>query len=210
MPSQLDLAALFAMGLFGSAHCLGMCGGFSLIAGRAGWWPAYALGKTVTYTVLGLIAGLLGHGFMALAGPQRVLSILVGLTLIGIGASTAGLLPDRWAIGGWVTSRLGPLLGRAMKGGRKLGTLGLGLLNGLLPCGLVYAALAKSVEIPGIGASALGMAVFGIATLPGLWLLGLIGDRFPGQRLTMVRIGGWLLVVLGGVTLWRAWMMGGH
>ncbi len=199
------------MGLFGSAHCLGMCGGFSIIAGRTGWWPAYGIGKTLSYVLLGALAGLLGHSVIAISGGQQVLSVLTGLVLIVIGAATAGLIPDRLALGGALLRRIGPLLGKAMGRGRIRGPLAVGVLNGFLPCGLVYAALMKSMEAAGPLPSAMLMAVFGAATLPGLGSLALLeGSLSANGRRLIVSSGGWLVMLIGAITLWRAFQTGVH
>lgn len=211
MPDPTSLLAVFLMGLFGSAHCLGMCGGFSVIAGRAGWWPAYGLGKTLTYAILGALAGLVGHSVLVISAGQQVLSIVTGVVLVVIGAATAGLISDRLAIGGAVLRRVGPLLGKAMGRGRIRGPLAVGALNGLLPCGLVYAALMMSMEAARPLPSATLMAAFGVATLPGLGLLTLLEGRLSaGRRRLIVSLGGWLVMLFGAMTIWRAFQMGAH
>jgi hypothetical protein len=211
MPDLISLSAVFLMGLFGSAHCVGMCGGFSIISRRAGWWPAYGIGKTLTYGVLGALVGLLGHSVFTISGGQRLLSILTGVVLLAVGAATAGLIPDRLALGTRWISRMGPLLGKAMERGRFRGPLTMGALNGLLPCGLVYAALMKSMESAGPLSAAALMTVFGLATLPGLGLLAVFEGRLSGsRRLLLTTSGGWLVMLVGAVTLWRAFQVGAH
>ncbi|MFT5142045.1 MAG: sulfite exporter TauE/SafE [Rhodothermales bacterium] len=213
MPPLVDIASLFLMGLFGSAHCLGMCGGFSLLAGRSGWWPGYALGKTLTYSLMGVAGGLVGHLVIRTAPVQQAVSILVGVVLIVLGAATAGLIPDRFAGISGLTNWIGPRLGSAMASGRRWGSIGVGALNGLLPCGLVYAALLLSVDSGSAVGGGVMMAVFGLATLPALALAGVIGQRLtPDRRVGLVRAGGLLVIAMGLLAIWRAFMMmpGGH
>ena len=82
---------------------------------------------------------------------------------------------------------------------------GLGLLNGLLPCGLVYGMLAKAATTGSASGGALTMAAFGLATLPALALAGALGSRLtPGRRVWMQRASGVLIVALGLLTLSRA------
>jgi len=206
-----ELPALFMMGLVGGAHCIGMCGGFVVLAQGAGAsaaggvrLAAYLSGKTVTYALLGIVAGAVGHLVMAFAGAQTALSIVVGVFLVVIGLGAAGVIPER--LPGFST--VGPWIGRSL--GRLVGSSGakaplvLGLLNGLLPCGLVYAALAKAATTGSVVGGAAQMAVFGIGTMPALALTGWIGGRIgPVARRRLARIGGWLVVAFGLYVLWR-------
>src|SRR5690606_23998356 len=89
-PAALDLAVVFLVGLLGSAHCVGMCGGFVVAVAHAGGrrraharQAAYFLGKTSTYAAFGALAGLAGSAAgVALSGFQGLLSLLLGLVLI--------------------------------------------------------------------------------------------------------------------------------
>lgn len=208
------------MGLAGSAHCIGMCGGFAVLAhgagprglGRTFTWLG---GKAVTYAALGAVAGLAGYAVRSATGTQTVLTIAVGLLLIALGLASAGVIPDRMPGIGAV----GPVFSRAMA--RIVGRPGasgpflLGLLNGLLPCGLVYAALAAAAGTGTLVGGTTTMLVFGAATAPSLaataWAAGRLG---PVVMRRVARAGGWLVVLLGLMTLWRAWMTamnaGGH
>ena len=205
LPGSDLLVGAFAMGLLGSAHCLGMCGGFAVLAGRRRGAAHYALGKTLTYGVLGLLAGGLGHLVMRVTTVQSVLAVLTGAFLVVMGAATAGLVPERLTGSPWITRRVAPLLGEAMRKVRGLGPLALGTLNGLLPCGLVYAALALAMASGSPGRGGLLMVIFGLGTLPALLLLSVAADRLnPVWRAGFVRVGGVLIMVLGAITVWRA------
>src|SRR6266581_2871253 len=143
----MELWTAFTLGLIGSLHCAGMCGPLALALPPTGNRPAsfflgrvaYNLGRLVTYCVLGLIFGLLGKTLL-LAGIQRWLSIALGTTLL-FGLFTSRklalwrpiyLLVDR------VKAGMSLLLRRRSADALML----LGLLNGFLPCGLVYVACA--------------------------------------------------------------------
>jgi uncharacterized protein len=197
-------------GFLGSAHCAGMCGPLALalpgtgstraafLAGRA----AYNSGRIVTYAALGALFGLLGHAFV-IAGFQRWVSLAAGAAiLLGVLVSPKFLsgVPLTGTVG-WLKQAFGALLRR-----RTFGSLfGLGLLNGLLPCGLVYAACAGATATGGVLAGAGYMAVFGAGTLPMMLAFSLAGPpvqvalRSRLQRLVPVSLAlvGALLVLRG-------------
>ena len=207
----VELPALFMMGLLGGAHCVGMCGGFAVLAHGAGSSPrgsarmaAYLSGKTVTYAVLGVVAGAAGHLVSGLAGAQTMLSVLVGVFLVVIGLGAAGVVPERLpgfsSVGPWI----GRLLGRIVGSGGTKAPFALGLLNGMLPCGLVYAAVAKAAATGSVTGGAAAMALFGIGTMPALALTAWLGGRLgPVAQRRVARIGGWLVVAFGVYVLWR-------
>ncbi len=154
------VAAAFFAGLLGSPHCVGMCGPFAASCTRtvaqAGAWHAGRLG---TYGVLGAAAGAVG-GVLAPVG--WLLTLVAGALTVGLAASLAGWLPPvHLAIPG--VSRLAAV---GLRRPDALGALTLGAASGLLPCGLVYAALAVPVASadPVWGAGI--MVAFGMGTLP--------------------------------------------
>lgn len=206
-----------AFGFVGSVHCIGMCGPLAMSlpgAGRARWRflgerLLYNLGRAVTYTLLGVLFGALGL-LVALAGYQRWLSIAIGALMVA-----SVLVP-------WVQRRLGQLeqapahlLRRVMapiktmyRRGGAGAMLGVGLLNGLLPCGFVYAALATASTAGSVRASALFMAAFGLGTLPAMFAVSTMGRflsvawRTRLQKLIpygVVLVG--LLLILRGLSL---------
>ena len=181
---SIDLWTALMLGLVGSLHCAGMCGPLALALPPAGnTTPAYVLGRVVynlgriaTYCVLGLVFGLVGAALW-LAGIQRWVSIALGVALLlGLFASRKLV---RWnpviLIVDQLKSRMSGLLRQ-----RSLGSLAvLGLLNGLLPCGLVYAACAGAAATGGVLAGAQYMAAFGAGTVPMMLALSLSGKLVP-------------------------------
>jgi uncharacterized protein len=180
----MELWTALLVGLAGSLHCAAMCGPLALaipvtgrsrlgfIAGRV----AYNLGRILTYCVLGLVFGLLGRSFW-LAGIQRWTSIALGVLLL------AGLFSSRrvavsrpvMAFVGQLKSGMGALLRR-----RSFAALALlGLLNGLLPCGLVYVACAGAATTRDALSGAEYMAAFGLGTVPLMLGIGLSGHLVP-------------------------------
>lgn len=215
-----DLIPIILIGLLGSVHCMGMCGGFALAVAQASGngrpflirQSLYYLGKTATYALLGGIAGGLGHVIGGLfAGMQQVLSVGLGIFLIFIGMGLLGWLRRlngagvmRW----WkpLTDAIGQRLRRNTKGA----TFGLGLLNGLLPCGLVYGALALAAASGNAGSGALLMAVFGLATIPALFLIAAFGTLMnPIWRSRLNQVSGIVMIILGVITIMRGFP-GGH
>ena len=222
----MDLWLVFLIGLAGSVHCVGMCGGFVIAitqTDRPGHrlirHAAYYGGKTFTYAVLGAISGAAGAVVTGLLRDfQNVVSMILGLILILLGVWLLGWLRLRrgsgaGATGGWLSRALGRLL----QSGSSRSVLGLGLLNGLLPCGLVYAMLATSATTGSMVRGALTMTVFGLATIPALIAVSLT-TRFAGVRwrTRINQIAGALVIVLGvltvlrGIPAVRAVLHGGH
>lgn len=169
----------------------------------------YGFGKALTYGTLGLIVGLIGAVTATLQGGQQVLSIAAGIVLIAVGLHLAGV--------SWLSRLAAPVGGSHLIGwmagqlkGKGIGpALALGLLNGLLPCGLVYGALAAALAQGSVVESSLFMIVFGIGTMPALWLsVRLAGWVSIENRILLTRISGVLLILYGAFTLLRGtpWM----
>lgn len=177
---------LFAAGLLGGAHCAGMCGGLlsalSASRGPNPWRRLVALhaGRIASYALLGAGAGALGAA-SAMSGrlipvqiglyvSANVLLIAVGMHQLGWRAPLAQV--ERWGSSAW--SRLGPISGRFFPVDTPGRALVMGSLWGLMPCGLVYGALALAL----LTGSALGgmvvMAAFGLGTLPNLLAIALV------------------------------------
>lgn len=147
-------------GLVGSPHCIGMCGGFAAACAQpAGHAVAWHTGRLSTYALLGGLAGAFGH--ILPLGGWAIDAFAMTLTVL-FAASLGGWLPA-------ITPKL-PGLQRfataSLRRGGVLGALGLGAATGLLPCGLVYSALAVPVasQSPLVGAAA--MVAFGLGTVP--------------------------------------------
>ncbi|MBL7804500.1 MAG: sulfite exporter TauE/SafE family protein [Saprospiraceae bacterium] len=177
----------FLLGLAGSLHCVGMCGPIVLalplpaaarrqVAVQA---SAYHAGRILTYSALGLGFGLLGKG-LVLAGMQQIASIVAGALML-----FAAVFMTRWERlltgGKWFSSFTIPLqnkLGRLLRHRPSGASFAVGLLNGLLPCGMVYLALAGAITSSDAWHGALFMAMFGLGTAPLM-----IGASVAGQTL---------------------------
>ncbi len=165
----------FTMGLVGSLHCVGMCGPIALALpyqNGSRWRAAsnvllYNLGRVFTYALLGTVIGLLGKGLF-LAGVQAYFSIGLGVLLLIAALFSINLerhllmIPLLQKLNNWVKIQLSTLLRKNNRGTLFL----IGMLNGLLPCGLVYMAIVGAVTMPSILDGAFYMALFGLGTIP--------------------------------------------
>lgn len=220
MPDPIPL--MFSMGLLGSLHCIGMCGGLvsALALSRPNiWWPGlfgYQLGRVTTYTSFGLIAGLFGTALGEIGGWMilRVVAASAGIFMIIFGLNLAGWLPDPLRrFTAYMSDRIGlaklahRLAGKASLSGWYI----MGMANGLLPCGLVYAALGLSLAA-GETASAMGMMFFfGLGTIPSMMFApSLIRKLTPELRGWSLRIAGIIMIVLGIMTTLRDGSMHGQ
>lgn len=192
---ELLTAALLA-GLLGSVHCIGMCGAFAASCTRApGGLAAWHLGRILTYTGLGAAAGALGS---LIPGPPWVPGAVAALLLVWFALALAGLVPE--------PRLLPPALSRA--GSRAAATpragaqFLFGLVNGLLPCGLVYSALALAIAADRPTAGALAMLAFGVGTLPALSVAALGLRRVIMTSLWRRRLFAVLLLAVGLRTVW--------
>lgn len=183
-------------GVSGAPHCLGMCGGFAVACGgRPTEAAAWHIGKLTTYAALGAAAGAVGQG---IPGPDWAGQALALAMLLWFAGRLAGIFPAVSVPHGPLSRVGGKLLGR----GGVLSRFGFGLVNGLLPCGLVYAALAMPVATQSAAWGALTMVVFGLGTLPGL-LAASLGLRRITQGSIWGRRALALVVLLLGVgSIW--------
>jgi hypothetical protein len=189
------LIAALSIGFVGSFHCVGMCGPIALalpLGGqsavkRISGMVLYNLGRVVTYSVLGMVFGLLGRGFI-IGGYQQALSVSLGIIIL------CGLLLPAKITAGWnmtkvilpMISKVKSLLGSLLKQ-KTLGALFLiGILNGLLPCGLVYLAVAGAIATGSVIKGGLFMSFFGFGTIPAMIFVSMAANVItPGIRMYM-------------------------
>lgn len=220
--SELSLVAAFLVGFLGGAHCVGMCGG--IVAAMSwhggvrqpfGLHLGYNLGRILSYTLAGALAGLVGSAaFLSahLLPLQQALYLLAQVVLILLGLYLAGLnrailVLER--VGGGLWARLQPRLGRLLPVRSPGQALVAGALWGWLPCGLVYSVLVSALASGGPLAGAGLMLAFGLGTLPNLLAMGWAADRLHAiaadrrlrraAGLLVAAFGAWGLIHL----LWR-------
>ncbi len=186
--SMLPWTALL-LGVVGSLHCIGMCGPIALALPIAHMGRgfrirgilAYNFGRAATYSVLGAISGLIGSA-INWAGGQQALSITAGVIILialflGLAGKKIPLPRSLDRLYGKLRSSLGNLFrDKSIKG-----LLFIGLLNGLLPCGLVFAALAGAAATGTFWQGALFMFVFGLGTIPAMFSLSFAAGHLSGN-----------------------------
>ncbi len=165
----------FTIGLFGSLHCVGMCGPIALAMPTGTSSPIHQLsrillynsGRILTYMLLGALIGSVGLGTV-LAGWQSGISIGIGILLLIIVLWQVQVeyhllrLPVLGRLHLWLHGKMGGYL----KASSPRSHFSMGLINGLLPCGLVYLAILGAVTTPGPLQAMSYMALFGLGTLP--------------------------------------------
>ena len=216
MPAaSADLLWFLALGFLGGfGHCVGMCAPFVLLVSRRFAAPqagrvaalgaqlAYTGGRVATYAVLGALAGFVGGAVElagALLGLQRAASLLAGAVLVAEGLlGLAGAGPLASSRGGRLFARVSAALGRHVPGH----PFALGLLLGLLPCGLLYSALIGAVSRGGPLEGASALLVFGLGTSPALLGLFLADELLARRRALHDRLASLFLLAMGAWFVW--------
>ena len=150
---ELTLGSAFLVGLLGSVHCIGMCGGIVGVLGstlpdeRSGgvnsipFWLSYNAGRILSYASAGVLAGFLGNAALSLFTPTRVAEIGIVLSasfMIALGLYLAGWwrgLVGIEVLGGFLWRRIEPLARAMLPVTSPFKAFPLGLLWGWLPCG---------------------------------------------------------------------------
>jgi len=169
------LYSALILGLISSLHCIGMCGPIAMMLPLSRNNPekkalqllTYHVGRIFAYAAIGLLFGAIGRGFY-LAGLQQQLSVFAGIIMIVI-----VLLPEKeFAKYNFsrplfkAVSAIKTALGSQFKKQSFRSIFSIGLLNGFLPCGMVYAALLGALSMPHIETGILYMVLFGLGTVP--------------------------------------------
>ena len=208
------IISAWLMGFIGSAHCIGMCGPLALavpsksdtLMSKVWSGLLYNLGRVSTYCLFGATIGI-SQKFLIPLVLQSHISIIMGVILILISLSyflfkNKRIVFSRQNI---FYQKVSNVLGVLYKNPSSLSVVGIGFLNGLLPCGLVYAALATAFASMSFYKSILFMAFFGFGTLPIMWGVVFFANYFtPAIRLKMkilspvvYAIAGTLLIIRG-------------
>lgn len=194
-------------GLGGSLHCIGMCGPIMLALPGADSKTVYFSrfvyhsGRILMYALLGAVFGLFGWG-LNMAGFQQTVSILAGIIIILMGL---GFLH-------WKTP-LPKFIAKAFQNNSKNSGLGaqftLGVLNGLLPCGLVYIALAGAVASQTWYGGAGYMALFGLGTFPAMYLISILPKWVKANKMNWFKqVTPVLSIIIGGLFIVRGLGLG--
>ena len=202
------IVAGFVIGLMGSLHCVGMCGPIAMMVN--GNSPRlilanrilYNLGRIITYVLMGSIVGLMGK-IVQWGGMQGIVSLVVGviiILMIMIPNIKSLFMPSLSSSIG----RIKKLFSTHLTSRKSVSALFTGILNGYLPCGLVYGALALALVQSTPMESAGIMLLFGMGTIPAMLLA-----AYSWQAIkkfipwSFQRIQTAMLVVVAVVMIWR-------
>lgn len=220
---NLDFLLAFSGGLLGGfGHCLGMCGpivaatalqpGETSPARRISGQLLYNLGRITTYALLGALLGLLGtfaNLAGGLAGFQNIVLFAAGILMILMGLGVVGPLRI-FAPFEKKNFALLALAGRFLKLESPLRFYPLGLVLGLLPCGLSYSYLFGAAGSGSALKGMLFMVAFGAGTVPGMLFFASIITVMRGKiRGVILRLAGVLIILTGMLFLFRGWKLYG-
>jgi sulfite exporter TauE/SafE len=213
----MDYYQAVIIGLLGSFHCIGMCGpiAIALPLKEQSWLTRvvsgllYNFGRVITYMGLGIVFGLMGMG-LALWGFQRWVSIGAGSVMILsvvfpvlFGRVQIGTAIDRMFSG--IKSGFGKLFGYRTYGS----TFMIGIMNGFLPCGLVYIALAGAIVASSPLSGATYMMLFGVGTIPAMLAVSIAGNIFSLKFRGIIRkIIPVVIVLIGALFILRGLNLG--
>ncbi|MBI2729396.1 MAG: sulfite exporter TauE/SafE family protein [Sphingobacteriales bacterium] len=178
------IIAGLSLGIISSAHCIGMCGPLSLalpitnLSPAKKWFAlfAYNLGRIITYSAMGLLFGLMGRKIY-LAGLQQKFSIVLGVVVILLlvqyyifrkNNQPAFIKAIYQPVQQWIF--------KLWSNPAKANYLLLGMANGLLPCAMVYIAIAGALSTSEVNNAVVFMAMFGAGTLPAMMLFTYFGS----------------------------------
>ena len=201
------LTTAFLLGFVGSLHCVGMCGPIAFMLPLDRKRPvksffqliSYHLGRIFTYSLIGVLFGLLGKSFYFF-GFQQQLSIAIGLLMI-----IAIIFPKifkKLTISNKITAiliKVKSALGKELKKQDNSTLFTIGFLNGFLPCGLVYMAVFGAIALGNPLSGALYMALFGVGTIPLMTAVIYIGNFTKGNLRLKIQKAIPVLVVFVGV-----------
>ena len=228
---MIDLLLIFCLGFFGSfGHCLGMCGPISIAFSlshnhqeSSSRWNKIQfhgllnLGRMISYTLVGAGIGALGSVLVAggqIAGIgsdlRRFIAIFTGLLMIWFGLVQLNpkILPKIPFLNPMIIGNLHDRFNRVMSklslNNSQLTPLFLGMIWGLFPCGFLYAAQIKAAETTNIWQGGATMLAFGLGTLPTMMGIGVLSGLLSSdKRSQLFKLGGWITVTIGILTLLR-------
>jgi uncharacterized protein len=214
----MDLFTAFTIGLIGSLHCAGMCGpiAIGLPLAKENWLKKlfgglqYNFGRIITYGIRGALFGLLGRGSQ-LAGLQQWASIVIGIIMI-----LSVLFPFIFREKIKIDTLFSGYSDRLTAGFRKLfrnesmfSLFFIGLLNGLLPCGLVYVAIAGAINTHDVVMGIAFMMLFGLGTTPMLLGISIMGNILrQGLKRKFSKVIPAFIVILGLIFILRGMSLG--
>jgi hypothetical protein len=221
--NALELSAIISFAFLGSiGHCIGMCGGFIMTYTMAKVKPtdskimqslyhlSYNLGRITTYTLLGGVFGYFGSLWEINPLVRSIMFTIAGVLMVVMGLSFAGKLKFLNSIEVSISNYtwFKKIFTNQMNSGRKSSFFILGMLNGLLPCGLVYTMLVTATTTSSAFYGALVMAIFGLFTIPTLFTFAFAISLFSGQkfRALMIQLAAITVILFGIWTIYKAYL----
>ncbi len=212
------LYTAFFLGLISSFHCIGMCGPIAMMlpvernnqAKKTLQIITYHLGRLSAYAAIGIIFGFVGKGLF-LAGIQQKTSIFIGIAMILV-----ILIPEK-IFSNYnfsrpvykLISKIKTTLGSHFKKRSYKSLFTIGLLNGFLPCGMVYVALFGAIAMQNEALGALYMVLFGLGTVPMMTSV-IYLNSFLSIRIRNIiqKIIPYLVIIIGILFLFRGLGLG--
>lgn len=193
------------LGFLGSLHCVIMCGPIALAMPGQKTLNRflfsrliYNVGRVVTYSIIGLTFGILGE-LIGLSGYQQYFSIAMGIVMILLAFSFSShwftAKPTHW-MSRW-SNWLRTGMSKWIKNSSLLGSFLLGLVNGFLPCGLVYAAVVGAISFVDLGNSIQYMISFGLGTFPAMLAVAMSGQLFKNRLPSLSGVSTVFVLILG-------------
>lgn len=179
------ILAAILLGLSSNLHCLGMCGPLVMAvpmnrnSTASIIWNLiqYHSGRILSYMLLGVLFGTIGSGFQ-LFGLLQLLSIIFGVAMLFFAWKKWWLqYVEKWVMSIGISKHYNQLFKRLLNSNSAMRLFGLGMLNGFLPCGMVYLALANALLVGSLVGSATAMLFFGIGTMPALFIVGFAAGK---------------------------------
>ncbi|MDM8560459.1 sulfite exporter TauE/SafE family protein [Candidatus Parabeggiatoa sp. HSG14] len=221
MPTELTLLSAFLAGLLGSGHCVGMCGGIigmltmnlstdvrQSFVRLIPYLLTYNIGRIGSYVLAGILVGLLGEQFvnwLPIDNPHIIAAWVAGLFMIALGlyiSTCWQIFTPLEKVGVILWGKIEPLGRRFLPVTRPLQALGLGLVWGWLPCGLVYGILLLALTSGSALKGGLLMFAFGLGTLPMLLAVGATAQWFTKfARKRLVRSIAGIMIILFGLMI---------
>ncbi|HLO82516.1 MAG TPA: sulfite exporter TauE/SafE family protein [Chitinophagaceae bacterium] len=214
----------FILGLVSSLHCVGMCGPIAMMIPNSGLGLKsqssilnpisstllYNSGRITTYAIYGLVFGLIGRSF-AWFGWQQKISITLGVIII-LALVLPKIIRKQNFYSTFVNSimvKLRAQLSKLLFKGNPASLYGIGLLNGLLPCGMVYLALAGAVATGNALNGSMFMALFGLGTLPAMAAISYFGGMVkPALRTSARKLFPAMMVLMATLLILRGLNLG--
>lgn len=204
----MNIVEGFIFGFLGSLHCVGMCGPLALAlplptksAGKKAIGATlYNVGRAFTYGLLGLIFGLLGAG-LKLSGIQQWVSIACGVIMI-LSVILPGVIKlpkSSNKISTSIYSSLKKKIGDSLSRQKLSNLLVIGVLNGFLPCGLVYVAISRAITSNTVADSVVFMVFFGLGTLPLMFAIAYFANIIKSRFLHKLRKAIPIFIIILGV-----------